>query len=143
MKFEIPQPGMPITFTIGEKELELRYNLRTLKAMEKELNVSVLKGEGLTAALGDPELLADFLWYGLRAHNPEITHEWVEDNFDASMLRALVPLLAYAVTGQDISALMPGNKAVSPNGAGPVRAGSTSGLPDVTTSAAPSLSSGN
>lgn len=144
MTFEIPKPGMPIYIDVDGRRLQLRFSLKTLKALEKDFNISVLKGDGLSVAFRDPELLTNFLWYGLKAKNPEVSREWVEDEFDASMLMDLIPLLAYAVTGNDISNALPKRGLeIVPNGKAPIpQAGLTYGLSDATTFTSQNVISG-
>jgi len=112
-----------VKITIGGKSLELRFTLKTLRLLQSERGISVLKGMG--DAMRDPEQLAVILFYGLRQADQEITLEWVEDNVDASMLIDLAPVLAYCVTGRwpDMEKLL----AALPNAERPAQAGSTSG----------------
>jgi hypothetical protein len=139
MNFDIPKPGMPIYLEVGERKLELRYSLKTLKALDADLGISVLKGDTLVAALRDPAILTDLLWYGLRSKNPDITRDWVEEEFDASMLLNLIPLLGYAITGHNASNALH----IVPNGREPVlKPGSTYGLSGDTISDSPSANSG-
>ena len=91
---------MPCLIKVGDRSLELRFTLKALKALDAEHNLSVFRGEGLGEALREPGKLAVVLYYGLRTRQPDITQDWVEENFDASMLLDLAPVLAYATTGR-------------------------------------------
>ena len=99
LRYEKPEPGTPIVLDLDGEKLELRFTLRTLKALNVEQGISVLKG-GMGEVMTDPEKLAVILWYGVKTKRPEITLDWIEDNFDAAMLLDLGPALAYAVTGR-------------------------------------------
>jgi hypothetical protein len=90
------EPGMPVTITIDGKEYRVRFTLRALKDLQQDHGISVLSGN----ATGDAGKLAAILYYGLRASHPEITLDWVEDNVDTTMLAAMTPALAYAMSGK-------------------------------------------
>jgi hypothetical protein len=134
MTYSKPEPGKPILVQIGGRALELRYSLKTLKALDAEHNISVLKGESMGLAFQDPARLAVVLYYGLRAGASDVTQDWVEENVDASMLLDLAPLLAYATTGRwpDLSKFT----GEAPNVDRPNGTGSPSGPSDDTTSPA-------
>lgn len=100
-EFKIPPPGEPLRVTIGGRQLTLRYSLRTLKDLDVDHGLSVLKGTGIADAWTDPAKLSVILFYGLRA-NEDVTQDWVEDNIDSSMLLDLAPVLAYATTGRKL-----------------------------------------
>jgi hypothetical protein len=100
MLYTKPQPGFPVVLALGDKELELRYTLKTLKELDEKHHISVLKGEGLGDTLRDPAQLAVVLYYGVKSRHPELTQDWIEDNVDAAMLLDLAPALAYSITGR-------------------------------------------
>jgi hypothetical protein len=100
MLYTKPEAGKPCVLHIGGRDLELRFTLKTLKALDVDHHLSVLKGEGLFGAMQDPVKLSVILYYGLRTKNPEITEDWVEENVDASMLLDMAPMLAFATTGR-------------------------------------------
>lgn len=132
-----PEPGMPCVFTIGGRDLRLRFPLRVLKELEADHNISILRGLRGFGANTDAFIL--LLAYGLKTDQPDITRDWVEDNFDATMMIDLGRLIAYAATGV-------WTETESPNGAGvgPVNhtTGSPSGPLDDTTSDLVSTNSG-
>jgi hypothetical protein len=134
MPYAKPDPGKPILVDIGGRQLELRYSLKTLKELDADHNISVLKGESMGQAFQNPALMAVVLYYGLRAKNADISQDWVEDNVDASMLLDLAPLLAYATTGRwpDLAKFL----GESPNAERPSGTGSPSGPSGDSTSAA-------
>lgn len=66
MTFEIPKPGMPIYIDVDGRRLQLRFSLKTLKALEKDFNISVLKGDGLSVAFRDRSCLPIFFGTGSR-----------------------------------------------------------------------------
>jgi hypothetical protein len=135
MPMTLPEPGQPILLNVAGRSLELRFSLKTLRGLAAD-GVSVLKGGG-AEAFQDPEKLGLMLFHGLREKQPDLTREWVEDNFDASMIMPLAPLLVYATTGHR------GAAGASPNGAGLNGAvGSTSGLSPDTISASASPTPG-
>jgi hypothetical protein len=134
LRYETPEPGRPVVLILDGKRLELRFTLGVMRQVEQDHNVSLLKGNGLADILRDPGKLAILLTYGLRTKQPECTLEWVEDNFDSSMLISLGTVLAFCMTGSlpDLEKYFP----KSPNGNGPIapESGSTSGPSAVTTS---------
>lgn len=100
--------GEAVRFEMNGVEYRLRFTLRALKTLEHEHQISVMRGgEGVIEAVRDPEKLALVLYYGMRANHPEITLEWVEDTFDASMLLGLAPVIAQAITGRAAAATLP------------------------------------
>jgi hypothetical protein len=133
MTYTKPEPGKPIVIEIGDRLLELRFSLKTLKALDKDEHISVLKAEGITGIFSDPTRLAVVLYYGLKTKDPTITLDWVEENVDASMLLDLAPLLILATTGRcpDMDKLL----GESPNVPvpGQIQTGSLSGPSDATT----------
>ena len=109
MTYTKPEPGHPVLLELDGRKLELRFSLRSLKELDTDAGISVLKGDGLADVLRDPLKLAVMLYYGVRGKAPDITLDWIEDNVDASMLLDLAPMLAYACTGRwpDLSKLLP------------------------------------
>lgn len=134
MRFSKPEPGKPVILHVADRDLELRFTLKVLKQLDVEKNISVLKGDGMADVLRDPENLAVVLHYGVKTKDPEITLDWIEENFDASMLLDLAPILAYSMTGRypDMDKLLGGH----PNADSPAEpsTGSPSGRSDGTTS---------
>jgi hypothetical protein len=125
------EPGMPVSITIGDKEYPIRFTLRVLKQLQVDHGISVISASFLDT-LTDISKLAVILYYGMRAANPDITLDWVEDNVDTSVLVAMIPALTFAMSGRQ-------NK---PDGAGPNverpkvnGIGSTSGPSDASISA--------
>jgi hypothetical protein len=114
------QPGTPVEFQMGDATYRLRFTLRALKQLEHEHKISVLRGpESMVEAIRDPGKLALVLFYGLQANHPEITLDWVEDNFDASMLVSLAPVIGQAVSGRKVELEDPNASPPSkPNGIG-------------------------
>jgi len=97
------QAGSPVQFAMGDKTYSLRFTLRALKTLEQEHKISVMRGgDNMIAAVRDPERLALILFYGLRGSHPEITLDWVEDNFDSGMLLDLAPVIAQAISGKPV-----------------------------------------
>jgi hypothetical protein len=93
-----PEPGMPNSIEIGGKSYAIRFSLGTLKTLQKEHGISLLKSGA--ADLIDPEKLAVVLYYGLRDRNPDVTLEWVEENVEASTLLSMIPSLGKAISGR-------------------------------------------
>ena len=118
-----PDPGMPVVFPLGGRELRLRYPLRVLKELEANHGISVLRG--LRGFNANTETFILLLVYGLKTDQPDCTQDWVEDNFEASMMMELGRLIGFAATGVWV-------EPESPNGASPASPtiGSPSGLPD-------------
>ena len=142
-----PQAGQPITITIGGRDLEIRYPLKVMRALDKEHGISVFTGLG--DSFSKPETLMIMLLYGLRTKQPEITEDWLDENVDASMVPALAPYLAYACTGKwvDVAARIDeivADEIKNVNGlAGNILHGSPSGLLEDTISDSPSATSGS
>jgi hypothetical protein len=114
----------------------------SLKQLDADHKISVLKGEGLGTMIQDPARLAVVLYYGLKTKQPDITEDWIEDNVDASMLLDMSPMLVRAITGKwfDIDEYL---QSRLPNAMGPTATpkaetatGSSSGPLAVTTSTA-------
>lgn len=122
------EPGMPVTVTIDGREYPIRFSLRTLKTLQREHSISLLRASG--ADLVDPEKLALVLYYGLREQDATITLDWVEDHVDAASLIGMIPSLSHAISGQPPK---PGQlpNALPPGASG---TGSPSGQSDDTTS---------
>lgn len=100
--------GEPVRFQMAGVEYRLRFTLRALKQLEHDHHISVMRGgEGVIDAVRDPEKLALVLYFGLKTHQPDITLEWVEDTFDASMLLELAPVIAQAISGRATGASSP------------------------------------
>lgn len=137
-----PEPGQPILINVGERILELKYPLGELKELAREHQINILSGNGMLEVLTDPGQLATVLYYGLKARQPDVTLAWVESNVDASMLRSLYPLLAYAATGRWRTT---DDDEPAPNPTPPATrsTGSPSGPSDVTTLASANSNSGN
>ena len=116
------QAGEPVKFEMGEKTYSLRFTLRALKALEHEHHIAVMRGgDNMVDAVRDPEKLALILFYGLQTAHPDITLDWVEDNFDSGMLLELAPVIAQAISGKTVTLpneLTPGkvNGVGSPSG---------------------------
>jgi len=136
LTYEKPEPGMPVVLTLNGRRLELRYTLRTLKQMQAETGLSILKGNGLGDIVRDPEQLAIMLAYGLRDKQPDCDLAWVEENFDSSLLLSLFPVLAFCMTGTlpDMEKLL---KRPNANGSIEPETGSSSGRSADTTSDLP------
>ena len=115
-----PDPGMPCVFPLGGRDLRLRFPLRVLKELEADHNISVLRG--LRGFGASTEVFILLLQYGLKTDQPELTREWVEDNFDATQMIDLGRLIAYAATGV-------WTEMESPNGLGVGPANLTTGSP--------------
>lgn len=137
---KLPPPGEPIRIRLADKELTLRYSLRTLKDLDVDHGLSVLKGTAIGEAWTDPTKLALILFYGLRG-NEGITQDWVEDNIDSSMLLDLAPVLAYATTGRKLKLNLP-EEVELPNVARPNGTGLPSGPSAASISDAPKPNSG-
>jgi hypothetical protein len=131
------QPGKPVQFQMGETTYSLRFTLRALKTLEHEHDIAVMRGgEPMIAAVRDAGKLALILYYGLKGAQPDITLDWVEDNFDSTMLLELAPVIAQAISGKAVD---------SPNEPPPGKVngiGSLSGPSDDTTSASVTATSG-
>ena len=131
------QPGSPVQFQMGEKTYSLRFTLRALKTLEHDHEIAVMRGgDNMIAAVRDAGKLALILYYGLRGTQPDITLDWVEDNFDSTMLLELAPVIAQAISGK---------VADSPNEPPPGKVngiGSLSGPSDDTTSDSATANSG-
>jgi hypothetical protein len=98
-----PEPGQPILVTIGAKRMELRFPLGVLKQLQRDHDISMLKGTTFGDVITSPEKLALLLYFGLKTEQPDITQEWVDNNVDASMLVMLSPYIGYAMTGRWLS----------------------------------------
>jgi hypothetical protein len=122
------EPGMPVTVTIDGQEHPIRFSLRTLKTLQKDHGIALLRASG--ADLVDPEKLALVLYHGLREHDPAITLDWVEDHVDAASLIGMIPSLSHAISGQQPKQREVPN-ALTPGASG---TGSPSGQLDDTTS---------
>jgi len=130
--------GQPILVEIGDRLLEVRYSLKTLKALDKPPNnirVFDING-GIIAALQDPAKLSAFLYFGLHEKQPDITPEWVDENVEASMVFDILPQLVYAATGRRT------DTPDRPNATGPSQTGSLSGPSEGTTSDLANATSG-
>jgi len=144
MPFTKPEPGKPLLVELDGHLYEFRFTLRALKALDVEQNISIFRDLG--TAFQDPAKIALILWYGLRAKNPDITLDFVEDNIDATMLLDLVPLLSYAASGRvpDVDKLIADAEARIPNALTPrAETGSPSGQSGATILAAQSSNSGS
>jgi len=75
---QTPTDGVRVK--LGDSEFTLRYPFSVLKAAKAEFGGSILKPETLHKL--DEENLGKIIWYGLLAHHPEITLEYVEENID-------------------------------------------------------------
>jgi hypothetical protein len=139
MGYAKPEPGQPVVLTIGGRDMELRFTLKVLKELDREHQISVLKGDGLGSIMQDPARLAVVLYYGLKARQPDVTEDWIEENVDASMLLDMSPMLVRAITGKwfDVDEYLKNRlpNAERPTAAAP-EAGSTSGPLAATTSGA-------
>lgn len=100
MTYTKPEPGKPILVEIDGTMLELRFSLRTLKALDTDHQISLFKQDGLAPAFTDPARMSTILFYGLRDRNPAITQEWVDEHVEASILLSMSSVLIYAATGQ-------------------------------------------
>jgi len=131
-------PGVPVEFQMGDTTYRLRFTLRALKVLEHEHKISVLRGpENIIEAIRDPEKLALVLYYGLKGSQPDITLDWVEENFDAGMLVSLAPVIAAAISGRQVTESPNAESSDKPNGTGLI-----SGLSDDTILASQTGSSG-
>jgi hypothetical protein len=130
--------GTPVSFELDGKIYRLRFTLRVLKELEEQHQISVLRSpEAMVESMRDPRKLALVLYHGMKVYDPEVTLDWVEDTFDISMMTALAPLIAQAITGQ--------KSGQSPNPPGPGKAngiGLPSGPLEDTISASPPANSG-
>ena len=95
-----PEPGQPILVTIGDRQVELLFPLGVLKQLQKEHDISMLKGSTFGEVITSPEKLSLLLYFGLKTKQPDITQEWVDCNVDASMLLLMSPYIGYAMTGR-------------------------------------------
>jgi len=95
-----PEPGEPVTIKIGDLELEVFFPLRALKELKTKHNIHILTGQGLMDVFGDPGQLATLVYYGLKTKQPDITQDWVEDNFDGRTALDSIRLVVFAATGQ-------------------------------------------
>ena len=145
-----PEPGMPASVVLADgKPRALRFSLRVLKELKtNEPSIDLLRGSGISAALNDPSALSLVLTAGLRAADPSITGDFVEENVDATMLMSIAPMLIYAATGQWIdveAAAANATKNVSPDAANGriLSTGSKSGASGATISDSPTPTSGN
>lgn len=120
------EPGMPVSIEIDGKEYPIRFSLRTLKVLQKDHGIALMKGG--SADLLDPERLAIVLYHGLREGTPDVTLDWVEDHVDTATLIAMIPHLTLAISGKAPTA--------PPNAPTPALTGigSPSGASDDTTS---------
>jgi hypothetical protein len=130
----------PAKFELAGKEYRLRFTLTALKALASEHDVRIMSGgQQMLDNIRDADRFALILYYGLKAHHPEVTLAWVEETFDSAMLLELMPVLARAIAG---------SKADVPNEAGPDLPkangiGLLSGPSEDMTSASQSQNSGN
>src|SRR5262249_7682536 len=93
--------GTPVSFEMEGQVYHLRFTLRVLKTLEHDHAVSVLRGpEGMMEAIRDPAKFSLLLYHGMKAQDPNVTLEWIEDNFDLSMLASLGPVIAQAISGK-------------------------------------------
>ena len=132
---QVFEPGMPVRVEIDGKDYPLRFTLKALKELQRDHNISVIRGG--VDAFTDPEKLALILFYGLRGLNPDITLEWVEEHVDAGMLVSMMPALGFAMSGRAPE--------TSPNPQAPAKAngiGSPFGPSGATISDTPSGNSG-
>src|SRR5262245_31095635 len=109
MPYQRPEPGKPILVEINGSLHELRFSLKTLKALDTDHHISIFKENGILTAYQEPGRMAIVLHYGLRERNPQCTQDWVEEHVDASMLLDLIPILGYAATGKwvDVDSINP------------------------------------
>jgi len=139
MPHQKPQPGMPCVIELEGKPYQLRFTLRTLRDLQQIEKISILDGAAMRTVLQDPHMLGTLLYYGLKAKNPEITRDWIEDNVDASMLFDLAAPLAYATTGRwpDMEKILAGVTSPNQTSQDASATGSPSGQSDATTSGLP------
>jgi len=91
----------PVKFELDGEEYRLRFTLGALKALDHDHGIKIMKGgDAMMDAVRDPGKLALILFHGLRTCHPEITIEWVEANFDSSMLLDLAPVVGQAIGGK-------------------------------------------
>jgi hypothetical protein len=115
-----PEPGQPATITVGGKTLTLRFPFRVLRDLNKKHGISLL--ENARESLVDPGKLALVILAGVSSDNPEITEDWILDNFDSQMLPEIIPTVAYAATGiwpEKASELLPNGLASEAASTGP------------------------
>jgi len=120
------EPGMPVMITIDGQEYPIRFSLRTLKTLQKDHGISLMRGGA--ADLIDPEKLAIVLYHGLHEANPQITEDWVLDHVDTASLLGMIPHLGAAISGRRSSDFP---NVQTPGGSG---TGLTPGQSDDTTS---------
>jgi hypothetical protein len=91
----------PVTFELAGKRYRLRFTLAALKALDQGHQIKVMRGgDSMIDAVRDPEKLALILYHGLLPNHPEITIDWVEQNFDSGMLLELAPVIGQAISGK-------------------------------------------
>lgn len=79
-----PTSGVKITLADGV-ERTLRYTLRAMREAAEEFGGSITSAETLKKL--DENTLGKLIWYGLRADQPDLTVEQVEELIDPTMLR--------------------------------------------------------
>lgn len=91
------------TITLRDgKEYDLTYPMRTLKAIKKELGISLLQGTGFGGI--DEDRLPALLHYGIRENHPDVTLEHVEDYLNGSDVLYAMRCIVLAATGRDVEA---------------------------------------
>ena len=89
----------PVTFTIGGKERVLRYSLGAAKRLKKHFGASLFKGiENV-----DEDKLSILIYEGLKADDPGLTVEIVEEMIDVQELPEII-LGVFAALGYSNSA---------------------------------------
>lgn len=86
-----PTRGVPIT--IAGRERCLRYSLKTIEEVQEKLGEDAIE-KGVPVAK-----LAQLLWYGLKAEDPELSLDQIKDDVDLEHLHELMPAILQA-TGQ-------------------------------------------
>lgn len=111
---------------IAGKPYPIRFSLGTLKALQRDHGINLLRGASATDML-DPEKLAVVLFYGMRGFDASMTLEWVEETVDTRTLLSMIPGLSAAISG---------GKRADPNAPAPEPSGIglPSGASDGTTS---------
>jgi hypothetical protein len=138
MPYTKPEPGKPILVEIAGQSLQLRFNLRTMKALDKDHGISLFKAEtGLGNAWEHPDRISLLLYYGLKEHHPQITQDWLDEHVETEMLPELFKMVIYAASGSWPELQPPKNA----NGQS-LLTGSVSGPSEDTTSAVAKPNSG-
>jgi hypothetical protein len=132
-RLQKPEADQPTMIRIDGQALELFFSLRMLKRLHKEHGINVLKPATWGELMQDPEKLSIMLQAGLKAKQPQLDEDWIEDHVDASIILDLGPYILRAMSGRWPAELA--ERLESPLGVTPgISTGSISGPSDATTS---------